>query len=465
MDFQSSSGFIHATVCIAVFVDQYLYGILLTTLPYALKERIHISQEGSQYWTAILLSVHAIPPLVLSPVFGYLVDRFSKRLWWLRLAIVIEFASTLMICFGLSLWILVLARLFHGISGAMLKTGGVALLLGSVESKNIGRTLGILNTASVLATILGPPITGAIYDSLGYYSVYYLAFAMLSIDVCFSFLVSEKPIIHDDVNIKLVDTNKRWPPVLSLLLVPRAVAAIYGSVVLAIVKQALNSTLQFFVIRTFNWPISATGLVFLTLNLPGLLSPLAGYMSDIVGSRVLIVAGLLFSIMPLILLRLVTKNSVGHKVLLCVLLALARLSFSIATTPLKAELVRVVHFTEHELPELQSYGQVYSLLIVCTCVGQLAGPNLGSFIDLHAGFGNLTLVLAMLNLTAVIPIMVWTGGGISFSWLSALIGRPFKKSRTEPTQNGLAVPPSTLLLRTTVFLFFLSTTYLLTLLS
>ena len=114
----------------------------------------------------------------------------------------------------------------------------------------------------------------------------------------------------------------RLPPVITLLGSLRLLAAIYGIFVNVSVLAAFDGVLPHFVKLTFHWDSLNAGLVFLCIAIPALTGPLVGQLSDRVGPRWIAVAGCALTAPPLILLRLVDRDAMEQKVLLCGLLVL-----------------------------------------------------------------------------------------------------------------------------------------------
>jgi hypothetical protein len=53
---RSSKGFVVVVVCVAVFTDIFLYGLIVPMLPFALAERVGLSGGDIQRWNSILLA-------------------------------------------------------------------------------------------------------------------------------------------------------------------------------------------------------------------------------------------------------------------------------------------------------------------------------------------------------------------------------------------------------------------------
>jgi len=206
------------------------------------------------------------------------------------------------------------------------------------------------------------------------------------------------------------------PPIFTLLSSRRLLAALYGSLIQAALLTAFDSVLPLHVHSIFSWGPLAAGLVFLPVTIPSFIGPLSGWASDRYGPRWLATSGFVLACPCLILLRLVTYNSLSQKVLLCVLLALFGLAMSLSFSPLMAEISYVVSAKEERMPgvfgEKGAYAQAYGLFNVAFAGGCLVGPIWGGLINERAGWGTMSWTLGLLSAVTAVPTALWVGGWI-----------------------------------------------------
>ena len=122
----------------------------------------------------------------------------------------------------------------------------------------------------------------------------------------------------------------RVPTMVILLKSPRLLAALYGVFVNFTLLACFDAVLPLYVTETFGWGSLGGGLIFLCVALPSLGAPLVGMVSDRHGPRWISVCGFLLTTPPLVLLRLITHNSLSQIVLLCALLTLSGKSIPIS---------------------------------------------------------------------------------------------------------------------------------------
>ncbi|KAL8699019.1 MAG: hypothetical protein Q9201_006242 [Fulgogasparrea decipioides] len=99
-----------------------------------------------------------------------------------------------MLCFGHNIGVLVAGRLLQGISAAIVWTVGLALLVDTVGQKEIGQVMGFVSIAMSVAILVAPLLGGVVYARAGYYGVYYMAFALIVLDIILRMVMIEKKV-------------------------------------------------------------------------------------------------------------------------------------------------------------------------------------------------------------------------------------------------------------------------------
>ena len=347
-----------------------------------------------------------------------------------------------MLCVGSSIGVLVTGRLLQGLSAAIVWTVGLALLVDTVGQTDIGQTMGSVFLAMSLAFLVAPLLGGIVYARAGYYAVFYIAFGVIVLDISLRLLLIEKKVARkwlvepappptaaepSPLSTDLAPTLRgplpstdtttprfRLPPILTLLSSRRLLSALVACLVQATLTTAFDSVLPLYAASTFHWTSTGAGLLFLPLITPSFGAPLIGFLADRHGPRYIAFAGFLFAAPPLVLLRLVTANTLPQKVLLCALLALVGAGLAAAMVPLMAEVTYVVEARERKAPgcfgERGAYAQAYALFNVFFAAGTLIGPIWGGFVVGGAGWGVMSLTLGLLALVTSVPVVVYTGG-------------------------------------------------------
>ncbi|KAK8140351.1 hypothetical protein PG984_000417 [Apiospora sp. TS-2023a] len=190
---RSSSFTIILTVCLAIFTDIFFYALIVPVIPFSLTVQVGLGEDQVQEWTAILLACYSGALFVASPLAGLYADHTSSRRWPLLLGLIALAASTLLLCFGHSIGLLVLGRLLQGVSAAIVWSVGCALLVDTLDTA-VGVALGYVGIAMSVGLIVAPVVGGAVYRAAGYYAVYYIAFGIVALDIVMRFFMIEKKV-------------------------------------------------------------------------------------------------------------------------------------------------------------------------------------------------------------------------------------------------------------------------------
>ncbi|KAI0875475.1 MFS transporter-like protein [Hypoxylon argillaceum] len=463
LPFRSSTALIATAVNLAVFADIFFYALVVPVLPFALTAQVGIPEDDVQYWVSILLASYSAALFVGSPLSGIYADHSSSRRWPMLLGLVALTGSTLLLAFGNSIGLFVLGRALQGVSAAVVWSVGCALLVDTMGSK-VGVAMGYVNISMSIALLLAPVIGGVVYNHAGYYAVYYVAFGVVGLDIVLRLLMIEKKIARQwvkepepersQVNVETAPENtlddephrnstsivnpkvpviapgkeasdrdeqgntseadqkkqKRWP-VITLLKSPRLLAALYGIFVESGILIGFDAVLALFVRGLFGWNSTAVAILFLALFLPGFVALLAGWLSDRYGAKWPSFAGFVATIPILISLRFVTENTIQHKALLAVLLALAGVTLPFSMTPLMAEISYVIEDEEAKNPGIFGvngvYGLAYGLFNMVFALGGIIGPIWAGYVVKSAGWGTLTWNFALWSASAAVVVFFW----------------------------------------------------------
>lgn len=419
LEYRSSKTFIIITVSTAVFTDIFVYALIVPVVPFALTSRVGTLEESVQTWISILLAVYGAALLVAAPFCGWFADRNQSRRLPLLLGLLALAGSTVMLCIGSSIGILVAGRVLQGMSAAVVWIVGLALLVDTVGPAEVGQAMGYVGISMSLAVLVAPLLGGIVFAKAGYYSVFAMAFGLIVLDVILRLVMIERKIaakwldvpaqqvvpdkdiapqedqkdraIEETPTLERLDIAEpaqrsrfrtfvaRLPPVVRLCSSQRLLSSLFACLVQSTLLTSFDATLPLFVKNTFEWDSIGAGLIFLPLVCASFFGPVIGYLSDKYGPRWLATAGFIMGCPFLILLRLVEYNSIGQKVLLCALLALVGVSLTFVLTPILAEVTYTVDEKEKRAPagtygKHGAYAQAYSLFNMAWAAGCFVGP-------------------------------------------------------------------------------------------
>ncbi|KAK0638854.1 major facilitator superfamily domain-containing protein [Cercophora newfieldiana] len=420
--FRSSVLFIIFTVCLAIFTDIFLYGLIVPVIPFSLTEQAGVPEEEVQKWTAILLACYNAALCVGSPIAGFYADHTASRRGPLLLGLLALAGSTLLLCLGTTVALLVVGRLLQGLSAAVVWSVGLALLVDTV-GKGVGQSMGYVGIAMSVGLLISPVIGGAVYAAAGYYAVYYIAFALICCDIALRLVLVERKVAqqwldttsdsdHDrasngnsrssDISPGAASPSEEKPrsPHMELIKSKRITAILFAVVVEAGLVFACDTVIPLFVKDVFSWDSTAAGLVFICIMVPGFVSPLVGALADRHGAKWTAIAGFTLSVPLVACLRFVTQNTVGHKVLFCALLTLLGATLlALVNTVLMAATTYAIDDEEAKRPgvwgEKGVYASAYGLWTTCYALGGTIGSLMAGYLNAGPGWGTLTWSLAV----------------------------------------------------------------------
>lgn len=394
----------------------------------------------------VSLTHHPIPSQSTNEtaIAGYLADLISSRKWPLITGLLFLAGSCFLLCIGTTLSLWIAGRLLQGASAAVVWAVGCALLVDSVDRKRLGQALGYLGMAMMMGPLLGPLLGGLIYASGGYYAVFGLAFGLVVVDIALRLVMIERNDQQtgdaSNAESRIGDSSEgvnggvsasenspllgqqpqhgpeRPPALFVLLSSERMWITIWGYFVGALIMCSFNSILPLFVRDTFNWSQTGQGLIFLPLSLPNFLGPFYGWVNDRYpqSRRYVAAASMLGVSITAVLLRFITADTTGQKVLLCVLLALLGLSLAASDPPLLSEAAFAASEQEERRPGIfggsEPTALMYGILSATFSAGAIAGAFLAGLIKDAYGWSTVTWVIGLVAGVSVFPMLLCVGG-------------------------------------------------------
>lgn len=324
---------------------------------------------------------------------------------------------------GGSVPILLMARVLQGSSAGCVCSAGFAMLHDTFGAAGIGQALGWISPALTAGAFLGPSLGGPLYDLGGEPAVFGCAYAVVFIDVCVRLAWKpppsqrkNKPPMHlgcaeygtfpvtpggadgDDTSSSEPSTSfgskiRR----LGGLIVPTS-----GWLVVGVFLTAFDGVLPLFVQETFQWSVTAAGLVFLFLFLPGtIISPVCGAICDRGSPRIrrfLAAAGFSLCVPGFAILGLIRGGGLAEKILLCGLLAVVGSGTALSGPPLMKQVAVIVEDTEDKSPGIfgprGGSALTYGLHNSAFALGNLLGPIIAGTTTTTFGWGVMGWVLA-----------------------------------------------------------------------
>ena len=340
-------------VALALFTDTLLYYLLVPLLP-AYARTYGLSQMG----VGILFGSYSVSLLVGTYPLGRLADRVGRR-GPMVAGLAGLFASTLLFAFARSYPLLILARVLQGLSATATWTAGMALLADHFPRQARGRAMGTAFAFANLGVLVGPTLSGYLSQHHGLRAPFYLAAGLVLLDA-----VARLTLLKDVQRVPGTRLGFRD------LLGNATIRVFAGAMALGAGLWALlESTLPLYLDGHLRLTPTTIGLCFgAAAGVHLLSSPLMGALSDRIGRKNVLMAGLLLAV-PLIPLP-VFVHSLGA---LLVAMACSGLLASLIMSPASPALADAVARMGSD-----SYASAFGLLNLAYAVGMMLGPLLGS---------------------------------------------------------------------------------------
>ncbi|KAI9034657.1 major facilitator superfamily domain-containing protein, partial [Hyaloraphidium curvatum] len=400
--------FVEAAVAASLFVDMLVYGVVVPVLPELVVDRLKLGERE----VGLLFASYSLGYLILSPLIGFLSDKYRTRRAPMLVGLFFLSLSTLM--FGtfaqFSYPLLLLARTVQGCAGASIWSVAVACLADVYPPSALtGATSRVLvfNTAGFL---LGPVVGGVLFQAGGMGMPFFVCTGLAVADLlCWIVIDLEgaRREAEDDAEEGDDEAEPEKPGVgtlvLRLLLRPELLVVFAASAVDATLFSGIEPTLPVHLSRRFGASPSTVGLLFIAIEVPNslvrlVLGPVCDRMSSR-GRRFLSAAGLaLFGLSAPLTGLVAPPAAVGWVALPLLAFGAAESAYS---TPIYAEIAGIVR--EHAGGE--GYGTMYAMWNVCYSAGMLAGPVLCSHLAETAGFAAMLLYVG--GATAALGLLVF----------------------------------------------------------
>ena len=463
LKWRANTVFIVATVAVGLFTDLFLYGLIVPVLPFMLRDRLNLPQDKVQSYTSGLLAAYAGASVLCSVPAGWIADKTNARRTPFLSGLVALLASTIILAFGQTIAVLVIARVLQGISAAFVWTVGLAMVLDTVGPERLGTVIGTIFSFISVGELAAPVLGGVLYDKTGYAGVFGVGAGILLVDFIMRVLVIEKKVAAQyDTSTQNGSTNPREHgsrnededqqsdgeaneedallpkkeeqeyrippnqnkavqtfPLLYCFSNPRLPLALLLAFNQATLVSTFDATIPTEAEELFGFNSLKAGLLFIALDIPYLiLGPIGGWFTDKYGTKPAAVLGFGYLVPVLILLRLPTehlvKNPSQNLILYCAMLALNGVGLAWIGAPSIVEASDVVQKYDKANPDFFGkngpYAQLYGFNSLIFSLGLTVGPIVSGALRDSIGYGNMNLVIAILSAITATLSFVYVGG-------------------------------------------------------
>ncbi|KAI4183602.1 MAG: hypothetical protein L6R41_005307 [Letrouitia leprolyta] len=443
-----------APVILSPEVTVYPAARLLTTM-------LRAGQQMTMAVDCILLK------LLCLVVVGWIGDRVSTRQTPFLSGLIALGISTLAIALTRDIVILLVARILQGLSSAVVATVGYAVIFDVVGTEKIGQALGYVGMSQSFGLLVGPAV-GGIYEYGGYFRTFIPAFVLIAFEIALRFLVivrtkndeeispqdeeggSKKNLLaqggapcygsSQESNVlqrpteeiisrvpegehlsqsalsPTIHTPSTYNTITILLEQPRMLVALVALFTFNTILTAYDATVPVYIRSTFSLTSTHSSILFLIMVTPFLLSPIAGHITDHIGSKIPATLGLAILVFPVFILQYVTAGTHSPFPKLAILLAFIGSASAVALPALMAEVSLVVNNIEKQDPGIFGKQGVvafsFGVMNFAFAGGFLAGPVLAGWLIGISGWKGLNCVLAAGGLLCFVGVGLCTGGWI-----------------------------------------------------
>lgn len=163
----------------AQFIAMLGMSLVVPFLPFYIRH-LGVTDEASvAQWSGLVFSGPFLPAFFLTPVWGYLGDRYGRKFMTVR-AIFGLGLSQVLIGFAWNVESLFVFRMVQGaISGFL--ASAMALVSVNTPRHRSGYAIGLLQTATSAGNVLGPFLGGSLADTIGFRPVFFVVAGLCTI--------------------------------------------------------------------------------------------------------------------------------------------------------------------------------------------------------------------------------------------------------------------------------------------
>ncbi|KAK4231464.1 major facilitator superfamily domain-containing protein [Podospora fimiseda] len=451
--------FLVALAKFAAFTDAFLSGLIIPLVPSLLQSKTDVLPEQLQVWAAIFVASYGGAFAVVSPLMPFL-TREGPLAWAILLAgLACAGVAFALLQFSFNLYLLLLSRALHGLATAAITATCSTMLATAAGIYGTAGTLSWVNWAVIqsFAMTLAPAVSGYFAGGSSRFGIiFYFAYGLIAFTAFLSLVAAritpksqtvteqaentpteEAPgygAISSDVRPRTGRRSSRTSRPSSPASVasgrssnvsiisaepsswsPQLLVAGFGYLVIGLLATSLQTVLPVLAKQEFEWPISATGFIFVALSAPAVLvGPLAGALAAAApkSARFFTATGFLASVPAFLFLGWLSRDPDANRLAFFLTLAALSSALGISADPLIKEVTRIVGPSAVNDP-LSAAAQATSLPSIAYAWGGLVGPLFAGAISWVWNWEALTKVLAVVSgltgLLCLFCLQGWVG--------------------------------------------------------
>jgi len=166
-------------IWLSQFITMVGMSLVVPFLPFYVRDLGITDPDDVAWWSGLAFSGPFIVSFFLIPVWGYLGDRYGRKLMVIRAIFGLAISQALI---GLSqnVEMLFFFRMLQGVMSGFI-AAALALVSVNTPREKAGYAIGLLQTATASGNIIGPLIGGSLADAFGYRPLFFLVAVICSV--------------------------------------------------------------------------------------------------------------------------------------------------------------------------------------------------------------------------------------------------------------------------------------------
>jgi DHA1 family multidrug resistance protein-like MFS transporter len=377
-----------------MFIAQLLsivgFAFVLPFIPFYIREIGMTDEKLVPIWAGILMGASSLTMTIFAPVWGWLSDRYGRKLMVERAMFAGAIITMAMGMIGNVYQLLILRLLAGAFTGTI--SASIALVSSALPGTRLGFGLGLMQVAVFLGMSLGPWIGGMIADILGYRLTFMAGGAILLVGGILVMIGAKEKFTHPSaVSLKRNGSMK------TLFALPGFVSLM---VVFFLFHFSINieiPIIPLFIEQVGNLKTrvaSTTGLLLAVTGATASISAaVIGYLSDRRGHKQVLIVNLFISSV------LWTAHALARNISQ---LLVIRILFGFAVGGNLPTMNALVG----KLTPKESYGKAYGVTASMASLGMTLGPLAGGIMASYMGLRWPFVAVSLLLSLVVIPIIL-----------------------------------------------------------
>jgi DHA1 family multidrug resistance protein-like MFS transporter len=377
-----------------MFIAQLLsivgFAFVLPFIPFYIREIGVTDEKLVPVWAGILGAASSLTMTIFAPIWGWLSDRYGRKLMVERAMFAGAVITMAMGIIGNVYELLILRLLSGAFTGTI--SASISLVASVLPGRKLGFGLGMMQVAVFLGMSLGPLFGGMIADIVGYRLTFIAGGAILLVGGIVVMIGAKEKFIRPSA-VSLKRSGSMW-----------TLCALPGFVSLMVVFLLFNFSihiaipiLPLFIEEVGNLKTrvaSTTGLLFAVTGATASISAAAiGYLSDRRGHKQVLIVTLFIT--SILWVAHALARNINQLLVIRILFGFA----AGGNLPTMNALVG-------KLTPKESYGKAYGLMASMTSLGMTLGPLAGGIMASYMGLRWPFVVVSLLLSLVVIPIIL-----------------------------------------------------------